>query len=116
MFNPAVTVAIYITEGTLFNDLQLILMIICFQIIGAYIGIIMGHFIVGEPAFLCPYESRFGCLRLGEEDYMKVFLLEFWCTFFFCMCILCQIFTRTQDSKDGVVQAGAIAVTLYAMI
>ena len=91
-------------------------MIICFQILGAYFGIIMGHFCIGEPAFLCPFESRVGCLQDDENDWLKVCLLEFWCTFFFCLCILCQIFTRTQDSQDGVLQAGAIAATLYAMI
>jgi glycerol uptake facilitator-like aquaporin len=45
-----------------------------------------------------------------------VFLLEFWCTFFFVMVILCQIHTNTQESKDGVLQAAAIAFTLLAMI
>jgi glycerol uptake facilitator-like aquaporin len=90
-------------------------MIICFQILGAYFGIILGHVTMGEPSFLCPFEGRIGCL-MYEEHWVKVFLLEFWCTFFFTLCILCQIFTRTQDSRDGVVQAGAIAMTLYAMI
>jgi glycerol uptake facilitator-like aquaporin len=89
MFNPAVTVAIYLTEGTLFNDSQLILMIICFQILGAYFGIIMGHLSMGEPAFLCPYEGRAGCLRYDDDEWVKVFLLELWCTFFFTLCILC---------------------------
>ena len=46
-FNPAVTFAIYFTEGTLFKDLQLILMIICFQIFGAYFGIITAHLCLG---------------------------------------------------------------------
>ena len=89
MFNPAVTVAIYLTEGTLFNDSQLILMIICFQILGAYFGIIMGHLSMGEPAFLCPFEGRAGCLRYDDDEWVKVFLLELWCTFFFTLCILC---------------------------
>ena len=88
MFNPAITFALYFTEGTLFKDSQLILMIICFQIFGAYCGIILAHLCLGSPAFLCPFEDMRGCLRY-KEDWIKVFLLEFWCTFFFVLCFLC---------------------------
>ena len=47
MFNPAVTIAIYLTEGTFLKDLQLILMIMCSQIFGGYLGIILAHICLG---------------------------------------------------------------------
>lgn len=56
MFNPAVTVAVYTAEGTFLKNIQLILMIIASQIIGAYFGILYAHFCLGAPAFLCPYD------------------------------------------------------------
>lgn len=56
MFNPAVTIAVYTAEGTFMRNVQLILMIILSQIIGAYFGIVYAHFCLGQPAFLCPYE------------------------------------------------------------
>ena len=100
MFNPAVTIAVYITDGTFKKNLQLIVMIILSQIIGAYFGIIYAHFCLGQPAFLCPFEQATGCVTY--DNFGRVFLLEFWCTFFFVFCILCQIHTKTQESKDGV--------------
>ena len=51
-----------------------------------------------------------------EGQHGKVFLLEFWCTFFFVICILCQIDKRAAESKDGILKAAAIAFTLLAMI
>ena len=114
MFNPAVTIAVYTAEGTFVRNIQLIMMVICSQIIGAYFGIIYGHFCLGQPAFLCPYEQATGCVTY--DSFTRVFLLEFWCTFFFTFCILCQIHTKTQESKDGVLQAASMAFTLMAMI
>ena len=114
MFNPAVTIAVYTAEGTFLKNIVLIGMIFVSQIIGAYCGIIYAHFCLGQPAFLCPYDQKQGCVTY--DGFGKVFLLEFWCTFFFCQCILCQIHTKTQESKDGILQAAAIAFTLLAMI
>ena len=114
MFNPAVTVAVYTAEGTFLKNIQLILMIIASQIVGAYFGILYAHFCLGAPAFLCPYDQATGCDTY--DGFGKVFLLEFWCTFFFCFCILCQVHTKTQESKDGILQAASIAFTLLAMI
>lgn len=81
---------------------------------GAYFGIIYAHFVLGAPQVLCPYESNSGCITY--DGFGKVFLLELWCTFFFCLCILCQIHSPTQETKDGVLAAAAIAFTLMAMI
>lgn len=114
MFNPAVTISVYLAEGTIIKNIGLVLSIIASQTIGAYFGIIYGHFCLGQPAFLCPYDQATGCANY--DGFGKVFLLELWCTFFFCMCILCQIHSRTQESRDGILQAGAISFTLLAMI
>lgn len=114
MFNPAVTIAVYTADGTFLKNVVLIVMIVVSQIIGAYFGIIYAHFCMGQPAFLCPYDQATGCLTY--DSFGRVFLLEFWCTFFFCMVILCQIHSKTQESKDGILQAAAIAFTLLAMI
>lgn len=89
-------------------------MIVSAQILGAYFGIFYAHLVLGAPAFLCPYDQATGCVTY--DGFGKVFLLEFWCTFFFCLCILCQIHTRTQETRDGVLAAAAIAFTLMAMI
>ena len=56
MFNPAVTIAVYTAEGTFLKNVILILMIVWSQILGAYFGIVYGHFCLGAPAFLCPFE------------------------------------------------------------
>jgi glycerol uptake facilitator-like aquaporin len=56
MFNPAVTIAVYLSEGTFLKNIILIVMIWVAQVIGAYFGIIYAHFCLGEPAFLCPYD------------------------------------------------------------
>ena len=50
------------------------------------------------------------------DGFGKVFLLEFWCTFFFVQCIVCQVNKKAQESRDGILQAAAIAFTLLAMI
>ncbi len=88
-------------------------MILLAQITGAYFGIFYAHFVLGTPAMLCPYDQATGCL---VDGFGMVFLLEFWCTFFFCLCILCQCDEKSQESTDGVLKAGAIAFTLMAMI
>lgn len=89
-------------------------MIITSQILGAYFGILYAHICLGAPDVLCPYDHLTGCAIY--DGFGTVFLLEFWCTFFFCLCILCQIHSRTRETKDGVLSAGAIAFTLMAMI
>jgi glycerol uptake facilitator-like aquaporin len=89
-------------------------MIIVAQVIGGFFGIVYAHFCMGEPAFLCPYDQKTGCIYF--DGFGKVFLLEFWCTFFFCQCIICQIDNRTEESKDGILKAAAISFTLLAMI
>ena len=114
MFNPAVTFAVYTAKGELFNKASLVGMIIVAQVIGGFFGIVYAHFCMGEPAFLCPYDQKTGCVYF--DGFGKVFLLEFWCTFFFCQCIICQIDNRTEESKDGILKAAAISFTLLAMI
>ena len=47
MFNPAVTIGVYLAEGTFMKNIVLILMIILGQIIGAYFGILYAHFCLG---------------------------------------------------------------------
>lgn len=114
MFNPAVALAVYITSGRLKSHWLLLLMTILSQVVGAYFGIIYAHFVIGYPAFLCPFDQASGCT--STANYGVVWLLEFWCTFFFCICILCEINTDASESRDGVLKAAAIAMTLYAMI
>jgi glycerol uptake facilitator-like aquaporin len=114
MFNPAVTFAVYTAQGKLFKESMLVGSIIISQIVGGFFGVIYAHFCLGTPAFLCPYDQMQGCVLF--DGYGKVFLLEFWCTFFFCQCIICQIDNRTEESKDGILKAAAIAFTLLAMI
>ena len=114
MFNPAVTIAVYTADKTFLDNVPLILMTIASQICGAYFGIMYAHFCMGRPEFLCPFEQSTGCITYDSVG--RVFLLEFWCTFFFVMVILCQIHSNTQESKDGILQAAAIAFTLLAMI
>lgn len=92
-FNPAVTIAIYTADGTFLKNWILIVMIITSQILGAYFGIIFAHIVLGTPAFLCPYDNATGCVTY--DGFGKIFLLELWCTFFFVLCILCSIHTRT---------------------
>lgn len=89
MFNPAVTIGVYTADKTFLKNIVLIAMIIISQVLGAYFGIIYAHFCLGQPAFLCPYDQATGCLTY--DSFGKVFLLEFWCTFFFVMVILCCI-------------------------
>jgi len=114
MFNPAVTFAVYTAKGELTSKAPLLGMTILAQIFGGFFGCIYAHFCLGQPVFLCPFDSQYGCLVF--DGYGKVFLLEFWCTFFFCQCIICQIDNRTEESKDGILKAAAIAFTLLAMI
>ena len=114
MFNPAVTFAVYTAKNELRPKFPLVCMIIISQIIGGFFGVIYAHFCLGEPAFLCPYDQKKGCVEF--DGFGKVFLLEFWCTFFFCQCIICQVDNRTEESKDGILKAAAIAFTLLAMI
>ena len=115
MFNPAVTIAVYLSRGELTAKWKLVIMTILSQVVGAYFGIIYAHFVIGYPAFLCPFDQATGCIS-PDTQYFKVFLLEFWCTFFFCICILCEINSDASESRDGVLKAAAIAMTLYAMI
>jgi glycerol uptake facilitator-like aquaporin len=96
------------------KNLQIIGMTILSQILGAYFGIIYAHFCLGAPALLCPYDTNYGCVSVDAHG--RVFFLELWCTFFFCLCILCQVNAPAQETKDGVLAAGAIAFTLMAMI
>ena len=56
MFNPAVTISIHVANGTLWTYTQFITLIISFQILGAYFGIIYAHLCLGQPAFLCPFD------------------------------------------------------------
>lgn len=114
MFNPAVTIGVYTADKSFVTNIVLVLMIIVSQVIGAYLGILYAHLCLGQPAFLCPYDQMTGCL--SYDSFGKVFLLEFWCTFFFVMVILCCIHTQTQESKDGILHAASIAFTLLAMI
>jgi glycerol uptake facilitator-like aquaporin len=57
-FNPAVTLAIYIFDGSIKQNFVLVIMTILSQIIGAYFGIIYAHIVIGSPAVLCPYNSN----------------------------------------------------------
>ena len=114
MFNPAVTFAVYTAKGELWSKMSQVGMIIVSQIIGGFFGVLYAHFCMGEPAFLCPYDQKSGCVNF--DGFGKVFLLEFWCTFFFCQCIICQIDNKASESKDGILKAAAIAFTLLAMI
>ena len=56
MFNPAVTIAVYTAEAKFMKEIQMVLMIIASQIIGAYFGIFYAHLVNGAPEFLCPFE------------------------------------------------------------
>lgn len=114
MFNPAVTIGVYTAEAKFLKEIKMVLMIITAQILGAYFGIFYAHMVNGVPEYLCPFDREVGCLIEGQHG--KVFLLEFWCTFFFVICILCQIDKRAAESKDGILKAAAIAFTLLAMI
>jgi glycerol uptake facilitator-like aquaporin len=114
MFNPAVTIAVYLSNGKLFKEWQLVIMVVLSQVCGAYFGIFYAHMVLGAPELLCPFDQATGCVTY--DSFGKVFLLELWCTFFFCLCILCQCDERSQESTDGVLKAGAIAFTLMAMI
>lgn len=114
MFNPAVTLAVYTVESRFLKDIKMFLMTVVAQILGGYFGILYAHLVLGQPEVLCPYDSKIGCVTY--DGFGKVFLLEFWCTFFFCICILCQIDNKSAESKDGILKAAAIAFTLLAMI
>ena len=89
MFNPAVSIAVYVSSGKIKTHYILFIMTIIAQICGAYFGIIYAHIVLGAPAVLCPFGSTAGCT--SYNGFGKVFLLELWCTFFFCLCILVQI-------------------------
>lgn len=114
MFNPAVTFAVYTANGKIFKQAYLVGLMILSQFIGGFFGVLYAHFCMGEPAFLCPFDQKSGCVNY--DGFGKVFLLEFWCTFFFCQCIIQQINKTAQSSTDGILQAAAIAFTLLAMI
>ena len=114
MFNPAVTLAIFISDGSALSNIFLMILIILSQICGAFFGIIYAHIVLGAPAVLCPYDSNSGCV--SYDGFASVFLLELWCTFFFCLCILVQVNKDSQETRDGVLGAAAIAFTLMAMI
>lgn len=56
MFNPAVTIGVYRSEGKLRKEIQMVAMIILGQIIGAYFGIFYAHMVTESPEFLCPFD------------------------------------------------------------
>jgi len=56
MFNPAVTIALSLINGNIQKQTIFVVLVICSQILGAYFGIIFAHIILGEIAFLCPYD------------------------------------------------------------
>lgn len=65
MFNPAVSIAVYIFQGRFLNEILLLGMVIASQILGAFFGIIYAHLVVGEFEYLCPFDQKSGCLVTG---------------------------------------------------
>eukprot|EP00347_Sterkiella_histriomuscorum_P007833 403347391 len=114
MFNPAVTIALYMTRGAVSKNSIFIVLIISSQILGGYFGIIFAHLCLGEPAFLCPYDQRTGCF--STNNVFEVTLLEFTFTFFFCFCVVAQSYQITSESSDGILKAASVSLTLFAMI
>lgn len=127
-FNPAVTLAVYITQGEYFTNLFFMILIIAGQILGGLLGVGMAFLSLydsktGKPtegwvATLCPKNTfaSTDCDGLTGHFHLSLNTLvnEIVCTFIFISVIM--MVKRLNAEPDGVTGALTVVGTLLGMI
>lgn len=122
-FNPATTLAVYLTEGKWGKQIGRLLLYWLFQLMGAFAGILMVYLIFNEPVlgyFLWPSQSIAGGVgatrffsELSNVYYGKILFLEMFFTFIFCYVYLNVIYSPTLRTVDEILKGVALAFVLY---
>ena len=123
-YNPAVTLGVYICDADWREDVDMFLVMMAAQFLGAFFGVGM--------VWLSLYNSSVDALPtwanvpVSEINYLlpnapyvtvwNAFQIEMICTFVFVMCNLIVKTKKTSPTDQGFLGCFAVAITLLAMI